>query len=203
MTPPTQQITRGWVGCRGRDAVADGDAFGSNEDLLDEKAEHPLAFLDIGCLRFVLQSGEEALEVLGELEVGVAVDELCGERVELGAQTGFAGPQRRHPGTQFVQRQQLFLVGLDQPADRGGGLGQREIEAGALGGGRVGGAGLVRAAVEFGGDQRRVGEQPGDVGPHDLVEVRCRWIRWPVSRSSSRGGSSTGSGRIAARWRWI
>jgi len=30
----------------------------------------------------------------------------------------------------------------------------------------------------------------------------CRWTRWPVSRRSSRCGSSTGSGWTPARWRW-
>ncbi len=41
--------------------------------------------------RVVLQAGEEAFEVLGELEVGLAVNELGGQGVELAAEAGFAG----------------------------------------------------------------------------------------------------------------
>jgi hypothetical protein len=42
------------------------------------------------------QLGEEVFEAGGELEVGLAVDELGGERVELVAQAGFAGTLLGH-----------------------------------------------------------------------------------------------------------
>ncbi len=61
--------------------MADGDAFGSNEDLLDEQAQNPLSLRDGRGVRGFRQPGEEAFEVLGELEVGVAVDELEALRV--------------------------------------------------------------------------------------------------------------------------
>ena len=63
-------------------------------------------------------------EAGGELEVGLAVDELVGQGVELAAQAGLAGAQLGGALAQLVEGDQLFLVGLDQPGDRGGGLGQ-------------------------------------------------------------------------------
>ena len=117
------------------------------------------------------QLGEEALEVVGEFEVGVAVGGLGVERGELAAQARFAGAQVRHAGAQFIDGDQLLGVGLDHRGDRRGCLGQRELELFALPGDRVGGAGLGQPAVDLGADQGRVGEQAGDVVPDDGVEV--------------------------------
>src|SRR5450759_3556929 len=83
-TPPTQWRTwcgvlvgitvcdlRGGGGCSaaGGDGVADDDAFGADEDVLDEQAQHALLLVDgcSGCV--VLERGEEAFEAGGELEV--------------------------------------------------------------------------------------------------------------------------------------
>ena len=55
----------------------------------------------------VVELGEEAFEVGGELEVGLAVGELGVERVDLVAQVGFPGAQVGHAGAQFVDGDQL------------------------------------------------------------------------------------------------
>jgi hypothetical protein len=70
--------------------VPDDDSVGSDEDLLDQEAEHSLALFDGGGAGRVAQLGEEAFEVLGELEVGVAVDQLAG----LPQLVGTFGPDR-------------------------------------------------------------------------------------------------------------
>ena len=62
-------------------------------------------------------------------------------------------------------------IGLDHAGDRGGGLGQRGVEAVALPRDGIGGAGGVESLVDLGADQRGVGQQRGDVVPDDLVEV--------------------------------
>lgn len=85
--------------------MPDNDAFGSNEDLLDEQSEHPLTLLDGGGVGLVAQPGEEALDVLGELEVGCAVHQLRREGVQLGAQAGLAGSQLGHPGARSSSRE--------------------------------------------------------------------------------------------------
>jgi hypothetical protein len=86
VTPPTQQITRGGFGAGDRDAVSNDHAFGTDEDLLDQQPQHPLALGDRGGRGAVAQPAEEALQVLGELEGGLLVCELGLERVELGGQ---------------------------------------------------------------------------------------------------------------------
>src|SRR6266516_6854693 len=129
-TPPTQVRTWGrlrvgvtvraggaWCGsvCAGGDGVADHDLAGSDEDFLDEQAHDALTVLD-GCGdRGFAERGQEAFEVLGELEVDLAVGELGVEGLDLVAQAGLAGAQFGHPGTQFVEGDEVFLVCPDQP----------------------------------------------------------------------------------------
>src|SRR6266702_162038 len=182
-TPPTQWATRLMVTLRvgaggfliaggafpDGDAVPDGDLLGSDEDVLDEQPQHALAFGDARVLGVAAELGEEAFQVVGELEVGVAVGELGVDGAGLAAQARFAGPQGGHPGAQLVDGDQLFLECLDHPGDRGGILGLREFQA--LAGGRVAGAGLLEAFADLGADQRGVGEQVSDVVPDDGVEV--------------------------------
>src|ERR1700752_3437755 len=89
-TPPTQWITRAEVTLRSvlilmlaagavltrGDAVPDCDLLGSDEDVLDEEPQDALAFGDLRGLCVAAKLGEEAVEVVGEFEVGVAVGEL-------------------------------------------------------------------------------------------------------------------------------
>src|SRR5260370_29083809 len=88
ITPPTQWIIGAHVTLRvgvvvvlaaaafpDGDAVPDGDLLGSDQDVLDEQAQHPLAFFGAGGAGVAAQLGEEAVEVIGELEVGLAVGE--------------------------------------------------------------------------------------------------------------------------------
>jgi hypothetical protein len=86
-------------------------------------------------------------------------------------QTGLASAEFGYPGPELVEGDQLLLEGVDEPGDRLAGLGQSGVESGALRGGRVGGAVLGEPVVDLAADQRRVGEQAGDVVPDNSVEV--------------------------------
>src|SRR6516162_4980257 len=186
LTPPTQWITRRMVTLRvgfggvlagggavspGGDAVPDGDLLGSDEDVLDQQPEHFLAFFGAGGGGAAVQPGEEAVDVVGEFEIGAAVGRLGVEGVDLAAQVLLAGAQVRHLGAQFVDGDQLLGERFDHGGDRGSGLGQGGFQPVALAGDRIGGAGGLEPLVDLGADQRRVGEQAGDVVPDDGVEV--------------------------------
>src|ERR1039458_2628247 len=155
-TPPTQWVTRRMVTLRirfgvvatgagaagaGWDAVPDGDLLRADEDVFDQQPQYPLAFFNVSGGGRAAQLGEEAPEVVGELEVGVAVGCLGVEGIDLGAEVCLACAQVRHPGTQLVDGQQLLGERLDHGGDRAGGLGRLEFEAVPLPGDRVGGAG--------------------------------------------------------------
>ena len=119
----------------------------------------------------VAEAGEEPFEGVGELEVGLGVVQLGVERVELGLEGGLALAQCRHPGAQLVERDQLFLVGLDQSLDRGGGAGEVALERFAAAGGGVLAPQRLEAPVDLGADERGVLEQLADLAPDERVEL--------------------------------
>lgn len=130
-TPPTQWIARAMVtlrasvgvmpagaACAGGDAVPDGDLLRTDEDVLDQQPQYSLALGDGSSGSAGVQLGEEALQVAGELEVGVPVGGLGVEPVNLAAEVGFTCAQVRHPGAQLVDGDELLGVGLDHGGDR-------------------------------------------------------------------------------------
>src|SRR6516162_11288225 len=115
-TPPTQQRTFAHVTLRvggvvvaaaagwlpDGDAVADGEFLWSYEDVLDDGAQDALSVLGGGGCRAGAEPGEEALEVAGELQVGVAAGGLGVEGCDLVFQPGLAGAEAWHPGSELV-----------------------------------------------------------------------------------------------------
>ena len=148
MTAPTQKVT--WVigACRGGDRVSDGDGVvvASDQDFADDEPQDALLAGDVELVQAVGEAAEEPFEGVGELEVGLGVVQLGVEAVELGLQRVLAFAQGGHPGAQLVERDELFLVGLDQPLDRGAGAGEVALERFAATGGGM-----------FGAQPRRVG----------------------------------------------
>ena len=120
LTAPTQKVT--WVigPGGGGDRVTDGDrvVVSADQYFAHDEPEDALLFVEVELVETVGETAEEAFEGVGELEVGLGVVQFGVERVELGAERGLAFAQRGHPGAQFVEREQLFLVGLDQAGDR-------------------------------------------------------------------------------------
>src|SRR5215208_504798 len=173
VTAPTQKVT--WLAgaCGGGDRVADGDLFvvAADEHFADDEPQDALLFLDVQLVEPVGEAAEEAFERVGELEVGLGVVELCLERVELGAQRGLALAQGGGAGAEFLVRDELFLVGLDQASDRALGAVKVTLERLAAAGGGVLGAQRGESAVDLGAHERRVLEQSSDLAPHERVEL--------------------------------
>lgn len=117
------------------DAVPDGDLLRADENVLDEESQDALTLGNLGGLGGLAELGEESFEVVGELEVGVAIGDLCVQSGELDAQDALPGTQIRHPGAELVEGDELLLEGFDHPGDRHGGLGQARFELAAPGGG--------------------------------------------------------------------
>jgi hypothetical protein len=66
-----------------RDAVADGDVLGSDEDVFDDEPQDSLAFVDVDGVGAVVEFGEEGFDVGGQAEEKVAVGLLALECVDL------------------------------------------------------------------------------------------------------------------------
>ena len=138
-----------------------------------------------------------AFEGVGELEVGLGVVQLGVEAVELGLQRGLALAQRGHPGAELVERDELFLVGLDQPLDRGAGAGEVALERFAAAGGGVLGPRRGEAAVDLGADELGVSRAVGGPRPRRAGRARRRgpggWCTACRRGAASRPGRCSGS----------
>ena len=110
ITPPTHLATCAMVTLRvglgvvldragvpgaGGDPVPDGDLLWADEDVFDQQPQDAASFGGGGGFGAGVQLGQEAFEVIGELEVGVAVGGLGVQGVELAAQVLLAGAQVR------------------------------------------------------------------------------------------------------------
>src|SRR5258708_40045644 len=79
------------------DAVPDGDLLGSDEDVLDQQPQYPLAFGDGGGGGLVAELGEEAFAGGGAVEGGLRGGWLGGGGGELGVHALFPRRQTRAP----------------------------------------------------------------------------------------------------------
>src|SRR5918999_4951064 len=174
MTAPTQWVTSPVVPVWGDgDRVSDGDrvVITTDEYFADDEPQDPLAFFVAELVEAVGEAGGGAFEGVGELEVGLGVVQVCLERVELGAQCALALAQRGHAGAQLVERDELFLVGLDQPVDGGLGAGDVALERLAAAGGGVLRARRLEPAVDLLARERRLLEQAADLLPDERFEL--------------------------------
>ena len=108
--------------------MADRDVVFADQDLADDEPDDLLALLDGQVLAVAGDARAEAVERLGELEVGLGVVQLGVERVELRLQRGLAFAQLRGAGAELVERDELLLVAVEQTSQRVLGAGEVALE---------------------------------------------------------------------------
>nr|WP_037600050.1 hypothetical protein [Streptacidiphilus rugosus] len=146
--------------------------MGTDADFLDDGSQDALPVADRRGARVLAQTRQEALQVLGELEVGLLVDELRGQSVEPALDLLASGAEFRHAVAQFLEGNQVFLVGADQPVDRRVDGRQLVLQALAASLQRVGVAHLGQTPVQLGADQGGIGQQGDDALPdHGLQGI--------------------------------
>src|SRR5712691_779273 len=173
MAAPTQEVTRWLVALWGGDRVFDRDrvVVAADEHFAHDEAQDALALSDLDAVRALVQPLEEALERVGELEVGGGVVELCLERVELGLECRFARAQHRHACAQLLEREQRLLVGVEQARAGGSDALQLARERVFALVGRVGLAQRLQAAFQLAADACGLGEQLSQLDPDEFVEL--------------------------------
>jgi hypothetical protein len=91
--------------------VANGDAVITDHNLLHEQSRYPLPIAYIERLGIGTQAFQKCGQSLRQAQVCGLVSNLSTQHFEFGLQGLFASPQFRHPATQFVQGEQLLLIG--------------------------------------------------------------------------------------------
>ena len=152
-------------------ADRDGVVVAADLHFAHDEPQDPLLAGGVELVQTVGEAAEEPVERVGELEVGLGVVQLGVERVELGTERGLAFAQRGHAVAHLVERDQLFLVGLDQAGDCLVGAGEVALERVTAAGGGVLGPHRGEAAVDLGAHECGVVEQPADLGPDERVEL--------------------------------
>jgi hypothetical protein len=148
------------------------DAILADVDLLHDEAEDLLTLLDRQRLRPLVERREERLEGLGQSQVGLFVMDLRDERLEVGSGCVRLLPQLGDPVAQFLERDQLLLVGLDESAARFLVASQLALKPVFLLHGRAGTLlSLREASLQLLVDQLRIAEQLNDGFPDLLIEA--------------------------------
>ena len=117
------------------------------------------------------QPGAERIERFGELEVGLGVVQLGVEHVELGAERRFALAQLGHAGAELLERDQLFLVAVDQSPERVLSAGEVALKTVSTMAGWVLGAEGGKPALDLGLDQLGVLQEHEHLGPDEFVDL--------------------------------
>ena len=145
--------------------------FTVNDDLADDKPQESLALGDRKALETVIEPAQESLEVLGEAQVGLGVAKVGAQCVELGGCRLLTLAQDGHPLAQLIERDQLFLVGLDQACLRGARVGELMFEGLGAQRARIVVLGFVESAFELVVQQLGLADQVADLTPDQLVKL--------------------------------
>ena len=112
---------RGWIVdlglVRDGDGVADSDRVLVNQDVLDQQPDDSLPFRNIHCIGGCTQPREEAIQGFGEPQIGFCLACQVDDRLYFGVHSLLLASQPGDSLAQFVDGDQLLLVGIDQTVD--------------------------------------------------------------------------------------
>ncbi len=173
---------------RDRQRVADGQRVETDADLFDDESHDLLSRADIERVRSRAERGPEIGQGVAEAQIARLVGGRERQRLQRRGEDLLLVPERRHPCAQVVERDQLLLVGGDQPLHA---IAQPSLLAGEVLDVLAAGIGLpgrVEPTIEFDLDEGRVVEQANDLVPHERIQLVLRTTR---ARTSRRTGSFT------------
>jgi len=150
--------------------VTDGDVVVAEQDLVNDESDDLLALLDRESVCVVGEAGAERVERFGQLEIGLGVVQFGVEGVQLCAQRRLTSAELRHAGAEFLERDQLLLVAVDQSAQRILRTGEVALEAFAATGTGVLAAERLESPVDLDLDQLGILQQCEHLDPDRLVD---------------------------------
>jgi hypothetical protein len=152
------------------DRVPDHDGVVVDQDFLDDEPDDLLPIGDLQRLRGVVQPLKEGGQGFSEAQERRPIGGLIEDGLQFRPRGLVASAQVRHPATQFVEGQEVLLIGRDQALHALADPREVAFESVLPPLRRFGSAGRVEAPVEFGLDERRVFDQADDLPPYNLIE---------------------------------
>ncbi len=146
------------------------EGVGTYLHFLKDEPDDPLAIGERESVGGLVKLGEKAFKALGQRHVRLGVRQLRleGDQLRFGRRLPLS--QRRHALAQLLQREELFLIRLDEPRDRSVDPGQCLDQALAFHGCGMLGAQCRQPAIDFLAYERWILQQADDLVPDQRVQ---------------------------------
>ena len=150
--------------------MADDDFVLGDQNLLHEEPDDTLPFGDVQFLGGGAQPRQKAGQGLGEPQTGLPILGAIDGGFQFAVQRLLLTADLGRSVTQLVDRDQLFLIGRDQPVDALADPDQAMPKVGLALLVGIGDTGRLQAPVDLCLHQSRILEREDQLGPHDVVE---------------------------------
>ena len=142
-----------------------------DENFADHESQNSLPFADRGVRGAVAQVREEALKVLGQLEVDFLAGQSAVEGFDLGGEVPLLLPQIGHASAKLIQGNQVRFVGHQEALDGRSHPAQFDLQVRAPGRRRGVLPMFLETSSQLATDEPRVGHQACDLLPHEIIEM--------------------------------
>ncbi|MCY4440255.1 MAG: hypothetical protein OXE53_08610, partial [Deltaproteobacteria bacterium] len=150
--------------------MADSDFVLGDQHLLHEEPDDALAFGDVEGFGGRTQPLQKAGQGLGEPEIGLPILGAIDGGLQFAMQSLFLAAQLGRSVAQFVDGDQLFLIGRDQAVDTLADSDKPMPKVGLALLVGIGDTGCLQWPVDLRPHPCRIFEQADQLGPHDVVE---------------------------------
>ena len=94
--------------------MTNGDGIFADQNLFNQESDDSLAFNDTKGFRSATQASQESCEGFCQSQEDSAIVSLIGDCLQLSPECLLALTQPRHAIAQLLDRQELFLIGVEQ-----------------------------------------------------------------------------------------
>ena len=150
--------------------MANDDLVLPDQHVLHQKPDNALPIGDFQCFSRRPQPLHKAGQGLGEPEIRLSIPGTIDDGFQFAMQGLLLTTELGRPVAQFVDGDQLLLIGIDQAVDALADSDQPSPQVGLALLVGIGGTRRLQSAVDLGADQRRVLKQADHLAPDNVIE---------------------------------
>ena len=129
--------------------MTNSDGIFADQNLFNQESHDFLTFHHTKGFRSTAQASKECCEGFCQAQECSAIVGLVGDRLQLSTECLLALTQHRHALTQLIDRQEFFLIGVEQSFDTFAHMGQLPLQALLTFSGWIRGARCYQPAIKF------------------------------------------------------
>ena len=150
--------------------MANGDGVIPHKNFFNHEPYDALALNDTKRFRGAAQAGEECCKGLGQAQECKLIVALVSDRLQLSTERLLTLTQQRHALAQLLNRQEPFLVGVEQSFDAFAHMRQLPLQTLLTFLGWIGRARCCQPTIKFLLYQSRLFQESDHLGPNNLIE---------------------------------